>query len=99
MVRETRLAPEDLVQPFFVVPGEDVRAPIRALDGVYHLSIDRCVDAARQAAEAGVGGILLFGLPGHKDEAGTAAYDDEGIVQLATRALKRALPDLPVITD
>jgi porphobilinogen synthase len=99
LVRETRVAPEDLVQPLFVVPGRDVDEPIAALPGVSHLSIDRAVDAARAAAEAGVGGVLLFGLPGHKDEAGSGAYDDEGVVQLATRALKRALPDLPVITD
>jgi porphobilinogen synthase len=99
LVRETRLAPEDLIQPLFVVFGDDVREPIAGFDGVYHLSIDNAVEASRAAAEQGVGGVLLFGLPSHKDAAGTGAYDDDGIVQLATRAIKAALPDLPVITD
>jgi porphobilinogen synthase len=99
LVRETRLAPEDLVQPLFVVPGEDVRAPIPSLDGVFHLSIDNAVAAAEEAAARGVGALLLFGLPADKDDLGSGAYDDEGIVQLALRAIKARVPGLPLVTD
>ena len=80
-------------------PASDVREPIAALDGVHHLSIEHAVAEARAAAAQGVGAVLLFGLPVAQGRAGSEAYDDEGIVQLATRALKPELPDLPVITD
>jgi porphobilinogen synthase len=99
LVRETRVAPEDLVQPLFVVHGTDQRQPIGPMPGVERLSIDHAVEAAVEAHEAGLAGVILFGLPSHKDEAGSEAYDDEGIVQLATRAIKAACPELPVITD
>jgi porphobilinogen synthase len=99
LVRETRVAPADLVQPLFVVPGEDQRQPIELLPGVERLSIDHAVEAAREAEAAGLAGVLLFGIPSFKDEAGSEAYDDEGIVQLATRAIKLACPELPVLTD
>jgi porphobilinogen synthase len=98
-VRETRLEPADLVQPLFVVPGRDVDRPIASLPGQSHLSIDRAADAAAEAHARGVGGVLLFGLPEHKDELGSEAYDDEGVVQLAIRAIKARTPELPVITD
>jgi porphobilinogen synthase len=99
MVRETRLDPADLVQPFFVVPGSRVESPIASMPGVSHLSADRVADEAARAEAAGVAGVLLFGLPPAKDEEGSGAWDDEGVVQEAIRAIKAVSPTLPVITD
>ncbi len=99
MVRETELRPGHLIQPLFVVPGEGVREEIPALPGVHHLSISELVTEAGAVAEAGVGAVLLFGQPSEKDEGGSGAFDDEGIVQMAVRAIKEAHPDLNVITD
>lgn len=99
MVRETTLRPEELVQPLFVTAGEDVRQPVASMPGVARLSISALVEEAGEVATAGAPAVLLFGIPAEKDEAGSAAYDSEGIVQLATRALKEAHPDLLVITD
>src|ERR1700759_832419 len=83
MVRETRLEPADLVQPLFVTHGTDVDREIPSLPGQRHLSIDRLVEEAARVHEAGVPAIILFGLPDHKDEAASSAYDEEGVVQLA----------------
>jgi porphobilinogen synthase len=99
MVRETRLDPADLVQPFFVVPGSGVELPIASMPGVSHLSADRVAEEAARAAAAGVAAVLLFGLPPAKDEEGSGAWDDEGVVQEAIRAIKAVSPTLPVITD
>jgi porphobilinogen synthase len=99
MVRETRLDPADLVQPFFVVPGSRVESPIASMPGVSHLSADRVAEEAARAAAAGVAGVLLFGLPPAKDEEGSGAWDNEGVVQEAIRAIKAVSPTLPVITD
>jgi porphobilinogen synthase len=99
MVRETRLDPADLVQPFFVVPGSRVESPIASMPGVSHLSADRVAEEAERAAAAGVAAVLLFGLPPAKDEEGSGAWADEGVVQEAIRAIKAASPTLPVITD
>jgi porphobilinogen synthase len=98
LVRETTLAPSDLIAPFFV-HAESGRAPIEAMPGQARLSIDELVAEAGTVAALGVPAVLLFGIPAAKDPEGTGAYDDEGIVQLATRALKQAHPDLIVITD
>src|SRR3954470_16229867 len=98
MVRETHLGPEHLVLPLFVEAGLDGRKPIAAMPGVERLSIDALVDEAGAARAAGVPAVLLFGIPDAKDPEGTGAYDDEGILQLAVRALKAAHPDLLVIT-
>jgi porphobilinogen synthase len=98
-VRETRLSPSDLVYPLFVTVGEDVRNPVSAMPGVFQLSINHAVAEAQRAHELGVSAVLLFGIPAAKDEAASGAYDPEGIVQLATRAIKEAVPDLVVITD
>ncbi len=99
LVRETRLAPEQLVLPMFVRSGAKVRNPISSMPGVFQLSVDELVKDARAAAEAGVGGVLLFGIPDHKDATGTSAWDDKGPVQEAVRALKKEVPSLVVITD
>ncbi len=99
MVRETELTPAHLVQPLFVQLGTDSRTPIEAMPGVDRLSISQAVDEAGAAHEAGVPAVLLFGIPAEKDDSGTGAYDDEGVVQLAVRAIRDAHPELVVITD
>jgi porphobilinogen synthase len=99
LVRETRLAPAELVQPLFVRHGTSLAEPIPSMPGQDHLSIDRLVERAAAAHEAGVAAVLLFGIPGRKDEAASEAYDDEGVVQLAVRALRENVPELVVMTD
>ncbi|MGE5636332.1 MAG: porphobilinogen synthase [Nocardioidaceae bacterium] len=99
LVRETELSPAHLVLPLFVQLGTDSRTPIEAMPGVERLSIAHAVDEAGAARELGLPAVLLFGLPPEKDEQASGAYDDEGVVQLAVRALKRAHPELVVITD
>jgi porphobilinogen synthase len=99
LVRETELSPAHLIQPMFVVAGEDVREQVESMPGIERFSISGLVAEAGEIAAAGVGTVLLFGIPAAKDESGTGAYDDEGIVQMAVRALKEAHPDLTVITD
>ena len=99
MVRETELTPAHLVQPMFVQLGEDSRTPIEAMPGVERLSISNAVHEAGATAALGVPAVLLFGVPAEKDEKASGAYDDEGVVQLAVRAIKDAHPELVVITD
>jgi porphobilinogen synthase len=99
LVRETHLEAADLVYPMFVAHGVDRREPIEAMPGVDRLSIDHAVAEAEEAAELGIPAVLLFGIPAAKDEEGSGAWDDEGIVQLATRAIKDAAPQTLVITD
>ena len=99
LVRETQLAPAQLVLPLFVRDGNGVRRPVGAMPGIDQTSVDEMLRDADRAATHGVGGVLLFGIPDHKDATGTRAWDDEGPVQRAVRALKRELPDLVVITD
>jgi porphobilinogen synthase len=99
MVRETDLSPQHLVLPMFVELGTDSRTPIEAMPGVERLSISHAVEEAGAAHDLGVPAVLLFGLPAEKDLQGSGAYDDEGVVQLAVRALKEAHPELVVLTD
>jgi porphobilinogen synthase len=99
MVRETELHPSRLVQPLFVVPGEGVREPVESMPGIERFSITELVAEASELQAVGVDAVILFGIPAAKDESGSGAYDDEGIVQLAVRALKEAHPQLTVITD
>jgi porphobilinogen synthase len=99
LVRETRLSPEQLVLPLFVRSGKGIRKPIEAMPGVSQTSVDLMLEDAREAAALGVGGVLLFGIPDSKDADGTSAWDDQGPVQAAVRALKKEIPSLVVITD
>ena len=99
LVRETELSPRHLVQPLFVVAGSDVREGVESMPGIERFSIGELVAEATEIQASGVGAVILFGIPAEKDEAGTGAYDDEGVVQMAVRALKEAHPDLTVITD
>jgi porphobilinogen synthase len=99
LVRETELSPAHLVLPLFVQLGTEERTPIAAMPGVARHSIALAVEEAGAALGAGVPAVLLFGVPAEKDEQGSGAYDEEGVVQLATRALKEAHPELVVVTD
>ena len=99
LVRETRLSPESMIYPIFVCPGEKVRNEVSSMPGQYNLSVDNAVQIAREAEKAGVAGILLFGLPPQKDEVGSDAYDENGIIQQALRAIRENVRDLLLITD
>src|SRR5215471_3547883 len=88
LIRETRLAPESMIYPIFVCPGNNVRNEIGSMPGQYNLSIDHAVKLARDAEKAGIAGILLFGIPEEKDELGSDAYAADGIVQQALRAIR-----------
>jgi len=99
LVRETELSPAHLIQPAFVIAGEDVREAVPSMPGIERFSISHLVEEAGEIAAAGIGALMLFGVPAVKDEAGSGAYDDEGVVQMAVRALKEAHPDLMVMTD
>jgi porphobilinogen synthase len=99
MIRETRLSPDDFIQPYFVCPGRDVKKPIGAMPGVAQMSVDNVVAAARETFAAGVPAVILFGIPSHKDATGTEAWNDKGQVQRAIRELKESEPGLVVITD
>ncbi|MBZ5521289.1 MAG: porphobilinogen synthase [Acidobacteriia bacterium] len=99
LVRETRLTPTNFIYPLFVCPGEGVRKEISSMPGVFNLSVDEAVKEAKEAKSLGLGGIILFGLPEKKDEAATGAWADDGIVQRATRAIKKEVRDLVVIGD
>ena len=99
LVRETWLAPSQLILPLFVRSGRGVRQAVGSMPGVAQTSVDEMLRDAEAAAELGVGGVLLFGIPDRKDEVGSGAWDPRGPVQEAIRELKRALPDLVVISD
>src|SRR3954469_5001270 len=99
LVREHRLSVDDLIYPLFVYHGRDLKREIASMPGQYQLSLDRLGEVVQQVVDLKVPGVLLFGIPAHKDATGSAASDDAGIVQEATRLIKRQAPDLLVITD
>jgi porphobilinogen synthase len=99
LVRETRLTPEAFVYPMFVCPGEGVRKEVRSMPGVFNLSVDEAVKEAREVHSLGVPALILFGLPEKKDDVATGAWADDGIVQQATRAMKREVPGLILMGD
>ncbi|HYU97653.1 MAG TPA: porphobilinogen synthase [Pyrinomonadaceae bacterium] len=99
LVRETSLAPEDFILPLFACAGEKVRREIPSMPGVHNLSVDEIATEAAAAAELGVKSVILFGLPETKDEAGSGAYHEKGIVQQAVRAIRANAPDLVIVTD
>src|SRR5512132_1146751 len=98
-VRETRLTPEGFIYPLFVCPGQGVRKEVRSMPGVCNLSVDEAVKEAREVKALGIPAVILFGLPEKKDEVATGAWADDGIVQQATRAIKREVPGLMVVGD
>ena len=99
MVRETVVNTKDLIYPIFVVEGENIKNEISSLPGNYHYSIDRLHEVIQEVHDANIAGVLLFGIPDHKDECGSEAYNDNGIVQQAVRKIKELRPDMLVITD
>jgi porphobilinogen synthase len=99
LVRETHVSPQDLLLPMFIEAGLNGRKPIHAMPGVDRLGVDEAVREAGELVDRGIPGLMLFGIPSHKDPEGTGAWDDEGIVQLAARAIKQAHPDLIVVGD
>jgi porphobilinogen synthase len=99
LVRETRLSLDDFVYPLFVCAGEDVERPLEGLPGIAQRSVDRLCEEAEAASRLGVRAVLLFGIPEEKDEAASGAYDEEGVVQQALRALRARVPDLILVTD
>jgi porphobilinogen synthase len=99
LVRETRLHPGQFILPLFVCPGEGVKREIGAMPGNYQLSIDELVKECEEIRSLGIGGIILFGLPETKDEMASGAYDDNGIVQRAIRAVRKEVPGLLIVTD
>lgn len=99
MVRETRLSVDDFVYPLFVVPGSGIEKPIGSLPGQFNLSVDKAVDMAARAADAGIPSVILFGIPEHKDAVGSEAWKDTGVIQKAIRAIKKARPELVVQAD
>lgn len=99
LTAETRLSPKDMIYPMFVVYGEDKKIPVESMPGVYQYSVDRLPEIMDRVREKGIAGVLLFGIPEHKDELATAAYDDNGVVQNAIRYIKKNYPELIVIAD
>jgi porphobilinogen synthase len=99
LVRETTLAPDDLVWPLFAVPGKKVRNPVKSMPGVFQLSVDELVAEAQAGFDAGVRSVILFGVPEKKDSTGSGAYDEDGIIPRAIRALKEGVPGMVVMTD
>jgi porphobilinogen synthase len=99
LVRETRLTPDAFVYPMFVCPGEGIRKEVRSMPGVFNLSVDEAVKEAQEVYSLGVPAVILFGLPEKKDDVATGAWAEDGIVQQAARALKRAVPELILMGD
>lgn len=99
MVRETELMKNDLIYPLFAVPGNNVKKEVKSMPGVYQLSIDKLVEECKEVRDLGIPAVILFGIPEHKDEKGSEAYDPNGIIQRAVRAIKTEVNNLVVITD
>ncbi len=99
MTRETHVRVDDLIMPLFIVPGTQVENPIGSMPGIAQLSVDRAVEECKQIRDLGIPGVILFGIPDEKDAVGSDAYNDNGIIQRALRALKEEVPGLTLITD
>ncbi|GAB6180532.1 porphobilinogen synthase [Desulfotomaculum defluvii] len=99
LVRENHLSVDDLIYPVFATYGQGVRREVTSMPGVYNLSIDLLIEDLKRVEELGIPGVIVFGVPEEKDEVGSGAYDPEGIVQQAVRAIKKAYPEMLVITD
>lgn len=99
MVRETRISKDALIYPMFFEEGENIFEEIESMPGQYRMSIDRCDSVIEELLDAGVGAVMLFGIPKHKDELGSEAYHDHGIVQEAIRYIKKKYPGIYVIGD
>jgi porphobilinogen synthase len=99
LVRETHLQPSNVIFPLFLVEGEGIRKPISAMPGNFQLSLDELLKECAEVKSLGIAGVILFGIPKHKDEEASGAYDEDGLVQRAVRAIKQQIPGLLVVTD
>ena len=99
LIKENRLSVEQLISPIFVVAGNNIKKEISSLEGIYHYSIDRLNEIIKELQRAGINACILFGIPEHKDELGTEAYNDDGIIQRAIREIKKIAPEMYVIGD
>jgi porphobilinogen synthase len=99
MVRETELSTNDFIYPLFVVPGKKVKKEVSSMPGVYQMSVDEIVKECAEVQSLNIPAVILFGIPEHKDEVGSEAYNENGVVQQAIRAIKKEIPELFVITD
>lgn len=99
MVRETRISKSDLIYPMFVVEGENIKNPVESMPNIYQYSLDRIDEILNEVEKSGISGILIFGVPKHKDEYATEAYNDNGITQQAVRYIKKNYPSLIIIAD
>ena len=99
MIRETELSKNDFIYPLFVVPGNKVKKPVKSMPGVFQMSIDVIVEECKEVASLGIPAVILFGIPDRKDEVGSGAYDEKGIIQNTVRAIKKEVKNLLVITD
>lgn len=99
MIRETKLSVDDFIYPLFIVEGENIKKEISSMKYVYHFSVDMVLDEVKELLDLGIKSILLFGIPNSKDEIGSEAYSSQGIIQKAVRAIKKAFPEIYIITD
>jgi porphobilinogen synthase len=99
LIRETVLTVDDLIYPLFVVPGKDVKKEISSMPGVFQMSVDNVVEECKEAEALGIPGVILFGIPETKDETATGAYDEEGVVQTALRAIRKSKNEMLLVTD
>ena len=99
LTAETRLSPKELIYPVFVVFGENKKIPVESMPGIYQYSVDRLPEIMDRVREKGIAGVLLFGIPEHKDELASGAYDDNGVVQSAVRFIRKNYPELIIIAD
>jgi porphobilinogen synthase len=99
LVRETVLTKKDLIYPLFVVPGKKIKKEVRSMPGVFQMSVDIVVEECKEVESLGIPAVILFGIPEHKDEVGSGAYDPNGIIQQAVRAIKAEVKNLLIITD
>ena len=99
MVRETRVSPESLIYPLFLIEGKNIKEPIPSLEGQYRYSPDRVWEEIEECLKCGVRRVLLFGIPAHKDAVGSSAWDPQGVVQQGIRAIKEKYPEMYIITD
>lgn len=99
MMRETRLHPKDFIYPMFVIEGENIKNPVESMPGVYQYSIDRLDEILEQVKKADIGGIMLFGIPAHKDERGSQAYAKDGVTQRAVSYIKKNYPEIYIVVD
>ncbi len=99
MMQETRLHPKDFIYPIFVMEGEDIRNPVESMPGIFQYSIDRLHEILDQVKEAGIGGVMLFGIPVQKDPQGSQAYAVDGITQRAVRYIRERYPEIYIVVD